>query len=244
MQAEAYLDMAKAEDRHWWFSGRRMVLKSQISSLGLPADARILEIGSGTGGNLEMLSDFGSVYGLEMDAVALDISREKTHHRFDIRQGFCPTDIPFNGQKFDLICMFDVLEHIEQDNETLVEVGKLLSSRGRALITVPAYQFLWGTHDRILHHKRRYTSGELQMKSRNAGLVVEKISYFNTFLFPLAAAARFKDRICHSNAPTGAHIPPYPMNSLLHHVFSAERHLLRLSSLPFGVSLLAILRKD
>lgn len=234
--------MADTESRHWWFAGRRAVLASVIGSLGLPADARILEIGSGTGGNLSMLSSFGKVSALEMDATARSIASKKTGGRFDIRAGRCPTDIPFADEKFDLICLFDVLEHIEEDMETLVAAKSLLAKGGRVLVTVPAYRWLWSAHDQHLHHKRRYSLSELRRKSAAAGLQPAKLSYFNTLLFPLAAMARLKDRLLGNSSASGTRIPPAPINRLFCALFSAERYLLGRFNLPFGVSLLAVLR--
>jgi SAM-dependent methyltransferase len=241
MDPNAYLEMADTESRHWWFVGRRVLLSSIIHRLTLPPNARILEIGSGTGGNLEMLSAFGRVSALEMDATARSIANKKTFDRFDIRGGFCPTDIPFSDEKFDLICLFDVLEHIEEDFSTLVALRTLIADGGNILVTVPAYQWLWSRHDEFLHHKRRYSAQELRRKITTAGLRIDKISYFNTLLFPLAVVARFKDRLLRTASASGSAIPADPLNSLLYKIFSAERHLLGKASLPFGVSLLAVL---
>src|SRR5690349_699032 len=107
MDPNAYLEMADTESRHWWFLARRVLLCSSIRRLALPSDAQIAEIGSGTGGKLEMLSAFGRVSALEMDATASSIANQKTLDRRDIRPGFCPTSIPRSDEKFDLICLFD-----------------------------------------------------------------------------------------------------------------------------------------
>ncbi len=244
MSPDAYLEMAKTEERHWWFAGRRAVLASLIAKLKLPPGARILEIGSGTGGNLVMLSSFGQVSALEMDASARSIALEKTRGRFDIRAGFCPTGIPFADEQFDLICLFDVLEHIEEDVATLVAVKGLLAPRGCAVVTVPAHRWLWSVHDEFLHHKRRYSKDELRRKVSAAGLEPTKLSYFNTFLFPLAAAARLKDRMLGASSAGGTRVPIAPLNRLLGWLFGAERFLLGRVDFPFGVSLLVILRAN
>lgn len=244
MNPNAYLDMADTEACHWWFSARRVLLSSIISRLTLPSNARILEIGSGTGGNLEMLSAFGRVSALEMDETARSIANKKTLDHFDIRAGYCPTDIPFANEEFDLICLFDVLEHIEEDFASLVAIKKLLADGGWILVTVPAYQWLWSKHDEFLHHKRRYSASDLREKIITAGLRAEKISYFNTLLFPLAVSARFKDRLLKAPSASGIEVPADPLNALLYRIFSAERYLLEKLSLPFGVSLLAILRAE
>ena len=235
MEPDAYREMAATEGRHWWFAGRRTILASLIERLGLPARADILELGCGTGGNLDMLARFGEVRAMETDDAARAIALEKTGGRFDIRAGRCPDEIPFAGQRFDLVCMIDVLEHVEEDVATLEALRGLLAPGGHALLTVPANRWMWSKHDEFLHHKRRYTAGELRSKAVGAGLRVRTLSYFNTLLFPLAATARLLN-------VEGSGVPPAPLNRLFQTVFSAERWVAGRVPLPFGVSLLAVFR--
>jgi len=243
LNPEAYLEMADTESRHWWFTGRRRILSSLIASLSLPGEARILEVGSGTGGNLEMLSRFGKVSSVEMDETARAIAAEKTGGAFDIRDGICPDNMPFEpDEKFDLICLFDVLEHIENDVGALASLRELLSNDGQVLVTVPAYKWLWSTHDQFLHHKRRYSSRELISKLDETGYRVAKVSYFNTFLLPLAAGARMIDKLAGRESASGTSVPGRLVNSILHNIFSFERFFLGWMSFPFGVSIVARFR--
>ena len=244
MSPEAYLEMADTELEHWWFRGRRDVLRSVLRQLALAPRARVLEVGSGTGGNLDLLAEFGSVSGLEMDANALAMSTERTHGRYDVRRGHCPDDIPFHDATFDLICFFDCLEHISDDVDTLRQIHALLAPGGSILLTVPAYQWLWSAHDEFLHHRRRYDRASLTRCAQAAGYRIERITYFNTLLFPLAVAARWCDRLLRRGRSSGDAVPPEPLNATLYGIFKSESAWLAHHPLPFGVSLLAVLKAE
>ena len=115
----------------------------------------------------------------------------------------------------------------------------------RLRATVRAPQYRWSPHDVINPHRRRYARRELRDRIREAGLRVERVSYFNMFLFPAVLLARLLRRGT-AEAQEGQSdfkVVPGPINAFLAGLFGAERFLLRLTNLPFGVSLLAVARK-
>ncbi len=240
MHPDAYLEMAATEDRHWWFRGRRQILNQLIAQLQLAHGSRILELGAGTGGNLAMLARYGTVTAVERDATARAMSLRKTAMVTDIRAGSMPDQLPLDGERFDLVCMFDVLEHVEADQETLDHSRRFLAPGGTLIVTVPAYRRLWGPHDIVLHHKRRYEKAELRAKLTLAGFTISRLSYANMFLLPVAILMRLKERVLGQHEASGTGLPPHRVNEIFARLFGAERHLLTRMTLPFGLSLVAI----
>jgi SAM-dependent methyltransferase len=240
LDPKSYTEISETQLGHWWFVGRRSIIRDLISRMHLPKAAKILEVGCGPGGNLNMLNDFGFIKAFEMSKDAIAMARKQTNNCFDIKVGSCPNDIPFEGEKFDLICMFDVLEHIDEDGETLIVLKKLLKDNGKLLITVPAYQWLYGGHDKLLHHKRRYSFNELTIKAKSSGYQVEKLTYFNCILSPIALAVRVYEKIFSGATPVGASTPNKLVNNILCCLFKSEKYLLRYLRLPFGISLIGI----
>ena len=245
MEPDAYTEMAATEQAHWWFRGRRQILAAVIGRLQLPQAARILELGSGTGGNFKMLQRFGQLTAVEMNALARALSLRNTWGIVEVKAGFLPDGLPDLG-KFDLICLFDVLEHVDQDEAALRRVRSLLAPGGRAVITVPAFAKLWGPHDAQMHHKRRYERAELAAKLQQAGLLVTELSYSNMFLFPAAlvmrAAGTLAQRLAGRRIATGTATLPYLLNHAFAAIFGAERFFIGRIKLPIGLSLLAVAR--
>ena len=247
MERIAYEEMADAEDEHWWFVGRRSIIADIFDRLELPRSAEILEVGAGTGGNLRLLSNYGHVRAMEPNETARQIAIEKSRSSgaaidpVDIAFGRCPDSIPFQQNTFDLICMFDVLEHVVQDSQTLAVLLDRLRPGGRLLITVPAYQWLWSSHDEHLHHFRRYTKTQLNAIAAAVGMRVDRLTYFNTFLLPAVAAIRLGGQLVGREGSQGMTATKFSMvNGALRKLLAAERYLLRGVNLPMGVSLLGV----
>ncbi|MBI1275945.1 methyltransferase domain-containing protein [bacterium] len=239
MEPSAIRRMAELQAHHWWFEGRRCIMRSLIQGLDLPEGASILEIGCGTGANLAMLQEFGDVTGVEPDDGARALIQAPGVELVD---GRLPDGLAFAEKSFDLICLFDVLEHVDNDGDSLNNIRKLLKNDGYLLLVVPAFPWLWGAHDVAHHHKRRYRLQELAGKMRNAEYSVEYISYYNFMLFPLIAGVRLVKKWLGKDAPDDA-MPPEWLNEVLLKLFASERFWIRrYLPLPVGVSLVAICR--
>ncbi|MFO7606006.1 MAG: class I SAM-dependent methyltransferase [Desulfurivibrionaceae bacterium] len=241
MRQEVYREMFANEELHWWFAARRTIIGGVLAAYYPHGAGSILEAGCGTGGNLELLSGFGTVHGMELDEEALDMANSRKI--CPVLRGRLPDNIPF-GQLFDLICLFDVLEHIEEEAATLKGIGNKLQTGGGVLLTVPAYKFLWSGHDVSHRHKRRYVRGELLRLVEDAGFRIIHATYFNTLLFPAVGAVRGINNLLGSAGGSDAAMPPLPLNMLLMKIFSIERHLVPRFNLPFGVSILVLAEKE
>jgi SAM-dependent methyltransferase len=239
MERAVFDRMAELDSRHWWFVARRRILGDLIArEVPLPGDARILEIGCGTGHNFRMLGRFGTIDALEIDEGA----RALASSRLGREIGTAPlpelTGVP-DGH-YHLIALLDVLEHIEEDRASLSSIKRKLAPGGRILLTVPANEWMWSAHDAAHHHHRRYSKSGLKKVIESAGLKVHTLSYFNTLLFPLAAAARIAGKIMGKKESDDT-LPPAPVNSLFGTIFGLERYLVGRVPLPAGVSLVALL---
>jgi SAM-dependent methyltransferase len=238
MDRRVYDRMAEHDSTHWWYRARRDILADYLTrEAKLPADARILEIGCGTGHNLPMLATFGTVDAIEIDPAAREIA--------SARLGKPVGDAPLPALPgvprgaYDLIAVLDVVEHIEDDVAALAAMKQCLAPGGKILIAVPAHQWMWSAHDVVNHHHRRYSKGSLVQAIRAAGLKERKLGYFNSLLFPLAAAARVAGRLTGRDDSDDSP-PAGPVNALFERIFRVERHLVGRVPMPIGVSILTL----
>jgi SAM-dependent methyltransferase len=215
------------------------VLDALIGGMNLPKDANILEAGCGPGGNFELLSRFGNVAAFDMDPATVQSCI--TEFGVDCKQGKLPADHPFHdSHRFDLVAALDVLEHIDEDLESLRSLATCLAPGGRILVTVPAYQWMFSSHDRFHHHKRRYRLGALKALAAAAGLKLERVGYFNSLLFAPIAAARLVSANRSGPAQSDARMPGRLVNRSLMRIFGWEAGLIRHLKFPFGTSIYLI----
>jgi SAM-dependent methyltransferase len=232
----------EAEDRHWWYRGRRTVLDGVLDGLALPADARILDAGCGSGRNMLELARRGTVAGVELSSASVELARARGVG--EVIAGSV-VELPFADASFDLIVSLDVIEHLDDDLAALREFRRTIAPGGALLITVPAYQWLWSGHDEINYHHRRYTRSTLQRVAERAGWRQARTTYFNSLLLPVAILLRVLDRINTKTTESSLDlwVPPQPINWLLERPLALEATLIAHGGrIPAGLSLLAVFR--
>jgi len=183
--------MLDVDEHHWWYRGRRTIIRSELDQLEIPAGAVILDAGCGSGRTLQELADYGEVHGIELDPEAAAVARDRG--KGEVQVGRLEA-LPWADATFDLITCLDVIEHTPDDRVTLVELRRVTKPGGWLLVTVPAYQALWSQHDDANHHYRRYSRAMLREASAAAGWRVERMTSFNTILLAPAAAVRLAQR--------------------------------------------------
>jgi SAM-dependent methyltransferase len=235
--------MLDADDRHWWYRGRRKVIRAELDRLALPGDAQLLDAGCGSGRTLLELVAYGTVCGIELNEDAAEIARSRGLG--EVRVGRLE-QLPWPDESFDLITCLDVIEHTPDDRATLAELRRVCRPGGWLLVTVPAYPALWSGHDEANHHYRRYSRGALRHAAAGAGWQVRRLSSFNSVLLAPAAAVRLADRRRdHADGyANDLDVGPAWLNSALEKPMALEAGWLRRGgTLPFGLSLLAVLQR-
>lgn len=238
MERIVYRQMAELDERHWWYRARREILAELIRREAMPpAGAHILEIGCGTGHNLQMLSQFGKVDAIELDDEARAIAERRLGRK--VKSARVPELAGVRNGYYDLVAALDVIEHIDDDSAAVAAIASKLKPSGKLVMTVPAHQWMWSAHDVVNHHKRRYSKAALTRLIDGSPLKLEKVGYFNSLLFPLAMAERFASKL-RGRDDADVKLPPAALNAALKAVFAAERHLVGRLPLPPGLSLFAV----
>lgn len=181
MELRRYDILYKNEANHWWFKGRRILLKRILNNLDNNSSLKILDTGSCTGYNLHLLNKYGKAYGVDIEKKAIEYCKKRGFKRMVLLKN--GMQLPFKSNSFDIITCLDVLEHIEKDEEYLKELNRVLKPKGKLIIFVPAIQLLWSQLDVKSHHQRRYTIPMLKNKAMKTKFLIKEIKYFNYLLF-------------------------------------------------------------
>jgi SAM-dependent methyltransferase len=235
--------MLDVDERHWWYRGRRLIVRTELERLRLPAAARVLDAGCGSGRQLEELTLYGEVAGIELDPDAAAFAAARGCGEVQVGR---LEELPWEPDTFDLITCLDVIEHTADDRRTLGELRRVCKPGGWLLVTVPAYQALWSLHDAANHHYRRYSRRTLRTAALEAGWRVHRTTSFNSILLAPAAVVRIAQR---GRRPDSGYTPelslgPGWLNAVLELPLRGEaRWLARGRSLPVGLSLMALLQK-
>ena len=238
MDRSIYDHMARHAASHWWYVARRDVLARLIArDVPLPPQARILEVGCGTGHNLDMLGRFGTVDALELDDAARALASER------LGRPVLPARLPelplLPAAPYDLIALLDVLEHVPDDRGSLKALAGQLAPGGTLLLTVPQHQWMWSGHDVANHHVRRYSNASLRAVFEGSGLHLRLLTSFNSLLFPLAVADRLASRLSGREGKADTE-PPAPVNALFRTIFSLEAEMVGRLPMPPGLSLVVL----
>ena len=246
-----YRQTARVEDAHWWFVHRRRLVAALLARRA-PGGARLaaLDVGCGSGGNLEWLAGRGHfAVGLDRSALALDLARARGAAAPLVRGRAQDLARVFAPASFSLVTLFNVLYHewVEDEAEVLGAARRILEPGGLLLLTEPAFAWLRRRHDAIDLGARRFNRRGLERLVREAGFDIEESSYFNAVGLAPAALVALLDRL---RAPrvgdeeTGEiAVPARAINALLLALCSLEQAWIeRMGRLPCGVGLIVLAR--
>lgn len=238
-----YLPLYHLDDAHWWCQSMRSItlaLVEGLSSGDMPL--RVLDAGCGAGTLAALLKSRHWVVGLEISPRALHLVKER-----GLEQAVCGSveRLPFADGSFDLVVCLDVLYHtgVENNQQALAELRRVLRSGGWLLVRAPAYEWLKGPHDRAMHTARRFTAPSLRQMVENAGFRPCRVTYANSLLFPIQALWRLAWRWGGNAARSDLCRVPGWLNRALAGILRAERPWLRRVNLPFGLSVFCLARK-
>jgi len=245
MQQHTYAIMDRVEDKHWWFVGRRAILESFmrgiVAKIGArPSAIRILDVGCGTGANLEMLSQFGEAEGVDVSDDALEFCRGKG---LNVQKGLAEK-LPYEDGAFDVTTALDVVEHLDDDIAGLEEMFRVTKSGGYSLIFVPAFMWLWGVQDDISHHRIRYTKSQIIERLGKAGYSIERATYANWTFFAPILAGRTLMKLTGIKPESENNVNVSALNGVFGRLFSSERFWLKNFNFPFGVSIVVVAKRN
>ncbi len=244
MKIDYVKEYGRLEVAHWWFQVRKKIILQSLSKyISQDGNKKILNVGAAAGATSLWLSAFGKVSSIENEPLFLEHLR---NNNIEVTEASAE-QLPFADNSFDVVCAFDVVEHINDDKKALKEMQRVCKPGGKICITVPSYQFLWGRHDVANGHKRRYTFPSLKQQLP-ADTAIVYSTYFNALLFLPVYFARKIDWLIAGKKTATSDFESFKSNSfsgaVCKFIFGLEIYLLKMMRLPFGVSLLVLLEKN
>ena len=247
MDRTIYEEWDELEATHWWFIGRKRIFAGILDKcLDTDTPRRIADIGCGAGAMIPILSQYGKVWGLESSIIPLEKCVERGFRKIGMAKSEA---LPFKDSSLDALVLFDVIEHIEDDEKVIRECRRVCKKNGIIIVSVPAYQFLMSPNDIVADHKRRYSRKDMTAKLERNGFRTIKATYYNTFLFPLIFAfimtrkalsrlsrSRPLDRI----KGNISYSVPKLLNRALLSVLTLESGMIRKINFPVGHSLVCV----
>lgn len=244
MEPAAYQILYEVEEDHWWFVGRRKIietiLRRELGSRWTGIARKSLDIGCGTGRNINVLKGTGLCVGIDSHRDVVEYA-----HRHGLTNILMADfrHIPLVDSSMDLVTALDTLEHIVEDDQALREIHRVLKPGGHVFIFAPAFPSLWGKQDDISHHVRRYQRGELEAKVLLAGFSIKQKGYANFFMFLPIWIGRKIFRWTRLPIRSESQINFPGLNSILKFIFCSEAGWLAFGKFPFGVSVYCLAQK-
>lgn len=234
---------AKMERHHWWFRAKRELLAQELRHVGAAGSVAV-DVGCGTGEVVRRLNElpFETVVGVDLSLYALELARKESELSSPLLASKAGR-LPVRTGSADCLVSLDVVEHLDDDVEALREFARVVQPGGTVVVAVPAYNWAWSDHDVVLGHRRRYTRRTLLEAAAAAGLVVQRCTYYHSWLVPLALAVRRTPlrRLLRGEAEEASYVNP-TVNRLLGAVTAVERAASRLFDLPTGLSVMLVAR--
>lgn len=241
MRKDLYQDLYNLENKHWWHISKRKIVKELIRIHTKTNDIKILDIGCGTGKNLDQFKEFGHTYGLDNSKNALRFCKKRGLTNIILGDA---EKTPFGNNFFDIITILDVLEHTD-DDKSIKEIHRILKKGGILIGTVPAFDRLWSRWDEILHHKRRYNIIRLKTLLNKYEFDIIKISYMYTFLvLPVFLIRLVKSFFSKKYYSSDFKLSLPFLNFILKNLMNIEYLIIKDAYLPFGLSIIFVAQKN
>lgn len=249
MKLEEQIRYSSLGDSYWWLAGKYKVVARLLKKLvdDYPVEKKekikILDIGCGPGNLINDLSNLGVIFGMDISLKALTLCREKNREKSVQLINGRADELPIITNSIDIAILLDVLEHAIDDRKVIKEIYRVLNPEGMVLLTVPAYHILWGSHDEIYQHYRRYRLNKIKQIVEEAGFIIKKLTAFEAIFFlPLLLFRKIKLILNNYQSDDFIKVSRY-LNYILTKIILFEGWVASKISHPFGVSIICTARK-